>query len=73
MTSGITSTGIRPRAHFGTFQPRDPVRDDAGQHAADDAAEEAGLRGADADQVDGQAPITNPGAMPGRSAMANAM
>ena len=41
VSSGMTSTGIRPRAQTGTFQREIQRATHAGQHAADDAAQEA--------------------------------
>ena len=79
VSSGITSTGIRPRAQAGTFQPviqcattpastpprmapRKPV---AGRLTGFCAAPSVTLN-----TLIASPPITKPGAMPGRSAMA---
>jgi len=70
VNSGMTSTGIRPRAHAGTFRP-------ASQCAITPASTPP--RMAPMKPVCGvpscrtslaRPPITKPGAMPGRSAMA---
>ena len=37
VSSGITSTGIRPRAQVGTLQPAIQCATSTGEHAADDA------------------------------------
>ena len=46
--SGMTRTGIRPRAQVGTFQLGDPVRGDAREDATDHRADEPGGRVGDA-------------------------
>ena len=40
--SGMTTTGIRPRAQLGTLMPGDPQRDEAGEDTADETADEPG-------------------------------
>ena len=44
VSSGITSTGISPRAQVGTLQLAIQWAISTGEHAADDGAEEAGGR-----------------------------
>ena len=41
-SSGMMTTGIRPRSQRGTVHAADPQCGEAGEQAADDAAEEAG-------------------------------
>ncbi len=53
-TSGMITTGIRPRSHRGTLKLADPQRREAGDQAADDAADEAAAD-EDGDRTRGEA------------------
>ena len=44
-SSGMITTGCRPRTPVGQLPAADPQRDEAGEDAADQAAEEAGADG----------------------------